>query len=299
MAELFKITKKKKLITLFILKLISYLSSFGVSFAYAKYITSPLTADKLKCLITSLIILFFISLISNYFCTKIHELFIVDLKYDIELYYFKQLDNIDFNNLNDMHTGFIYNLIDKTAFSFYRIIDGFLECYLPLIIGIGAFIYMTLKQSFLLGIISLVIFIIAVITRYIMTKDREKIRKELHRKHSLYTGSFIDFASNILTVKKLRIEKFAKDTLRKKADDFVPPQLSLVTKEALIEFPSLSVAFFSEEYTSAPLIFSTSLNVAGAQDLKSADNSVKFSSPGNSSNPLDTTVFASANPLSL
>ena len=49
MAELFKITKKKKLITLFILKLISYLSSFGVSFAYAKYITSPLTADKLKC----------------------------------------------------------------------------------------------------------------------------------------------------------------------------------------------------------------------------------------------------------
>lgn len=220
MAELFKITKKKKLITLFILKLISYLSSFGVSFAYAKYITSPLTADKLKCLITSLIILFFISLISNYFCTKIHELFIVDLKYDIELYYFKQLDNIDFNNLNDMHTGFIYNLIDKTAFSFYRIIDGFLECYLPLIIGICAFIYMTLKQSFLLGIISLVIFIIAVITRYIMTKDREKIRKELHRKHSLYTGSFIDFASNILTVKKLRIEKFAKDTLRKKADDF-------------------------------------------------------------------------------
>ena len=126
-----------------------------------------------------MIILFFISLISNYFCTKIHELFIVDLKYDIELYYFKQLDNIDFNNLNDMHTGFIYNLIDKTAFSFYRIIDGFLECYLPLIIGIGAFIYMTLKQSFLLGIISLVIFIIAVITRYIMTKDREKIRKEL------------------------------------------------------------------------------------------------------------------------
>ena len=56
---------------------------------------------------------------------------------------------------------------------------------------------------------------------------------------------------------------------------------------------------FSEEYTSAPLIFSTSLNVAGAQDLKSVDNSVKVSSPGNSSKPLDTTMFASANPLSL
>ena len=220
MTELFKIVKKKKLILLFFLKLISYLCTYGISFAYAYYITSPLTSDKLEHLIITLIVLFVISLITNYFSCKIHELFIVDLKYDIELYYFEKLDNIDFNNLNEMNTGFIYNLIDKTAFSFYRIIDGFLECYLPLIIGIGSFVYMTIKQSLLLGLISLVIFIVAVIVRYFMTKDREKIKKELHRKHSLYTGSFIDFASNILTVKKLHIEDFAKETLNQKSEEF-------------------------------------------------------------------------------
>lgn len=220
MKELFKVVKKKKIILLFFLKLISYFCTYGVSFAYAHYITSPLTSSKLEHLIITLIILFLISLIVNYMCAKMHELFIIDLKYDIELYYFEKLDNIDFNNLNEMHTGFIYNLIDKTAFSFYRIIDGFLECYLPLVIGIVSFVYMTLKQSLLLGFLSLIIFITAVVIRYVMTKDREKIRKELHRKHSLYNGSFIDFASNILTVKKLHIEDFAKKTLNKKSDEF-------------------------------------------------------------------------------
>lgn len=236
MMELFKNVKKKKLVILFFLKLIAYLCSYGISFAYAHYITSPLTSDKLKHLIIALIVLFLISLIANYFSTKMHELFIVDLKYDIELYYFEKLDNIDFNNLNEMHTGFIYNLIDKTAFSFYRIIDGFLECYLPLIIGIFAFIYMTVKQSLMLGLISLVIFTIAVIVRYLMTKDREKIKKELHRKHSLYTGSFIDFASNILTVKKLHIEGFAKDTLNNKSEEFYDDLQVGEIKQANIHF---------------------------------------------------------------
>lgn len=220
MLELFKIVKKKKLTLLFILKLISYLCSYGVSFAYAHYITSPLTSNKLEHLIIVLIVLYLISLITNYFSCKLHELFIVDLKYDIELYYFDKLDNIDFNNLNEMHTGFLYNLIDKTGFSFYRIIDGFLECYLPLIIGVVAFVYMTVKQSLVLGLISLVIFIIAVAIRYFMTKNREKIKKELHRKHSLYNGSFIDFSSNVLTVKKLHIEDFAKKTLNEKSEEF-------------------------------------------------------------------------------
>ena len=220
MMELFKIVKKKKLLLLFFLKLISYLCSYGVSFAYAHYITSPLTSSKLEHLIITLIVLYLISLITNYFSCRLHELFIVDLKYDIELYYFEKLDNIDFNNLNEMHTGFIYNLIDKTAFSFYRIIDGFLECYLPLVIGIVSFVYMTIKQSLILGLISLVIFVVAVVVRYLMTKNREKIKKELHRKHSLYTGSFIDFASNILTVKKLHIEPFSKRTLDEKSKEF-------------------------------------------------------------------------------
>ena len=236
MKELFTVVKKKKLVLLFFLKLISYLCAFGISFAYANYITSPLTSSKLEHLIIVLIILFIISLIINYLCAKMHELFIIDLKYDIELYYFEKLDNIDFNNLSEAHTGFIYNLIDKTAFSFYRIIDGVLECYLPLVIGILSFVYMTLQQSLFLGIISLVIFASAVIIRYIMTKDRETIRKELHRKHSLYSGSFVDFASNILTVKKLHIEDFAKDTLNKKSKEFYTDLQVGEIKQANIHF---------------------------------------------------------------
>ena len=62
MKELFKVVKKKKIILLFFLKLISYLCTYGVSFSYAHYITSPLTSSKLEHLIITLIILFFIIL---------------------------------------------------------------------------------------------------------------------------------------------------------------------------------------------------------------------------------------------
>lgn len=220
MKELFKIVNKKNLLKLLVINLIINLTTYGVSFAYAKYITSPLTTSKLFSLIIAMIILYTINLFFTYFNVKYNEKFFYKTKYDIELYYFEKLDNMDFNKLNDNHTGFIYNLIDRTAYSFYRIIDGIMQCYLPLIIGLISLITMTLNQSLYLGIILFVIYTLAIIVRYIMTKKREPIKKRMWKNHASYRGTFIDFASNILTVRKLHIEPFAKKTLDTKSEIF-------------------------------------------------------------------------------
>ena len=79
---------------------------------------------------------------------------------------------------------------------------------------------MTLNQSLYLGIILFVIYTLAIIVRYIMTKKREPIKKRMWKNHASYRGTFIDFASNILTVRKLHIEPFAKKTLDTKSETF-------------------------------------------------------------------------------
>lgn len=220
MKELIKIVNKKQFILIFFLKLIGVISMYAVSFAYAKYITTPITLEKIKNLIISLIILYIISIIVNFFIQRINDMFLNNIKYNIELHYFNKIEDMEFSKLNDNHTGFINNLIEKTASSFQRVIGYSLDCYLPLVVGIISYVYMTLKQSLVLGLISLIIFFIAVVLRYIMIIDRETIRDSLRKKESIYNASYIDFASNILTVRKLHIEDFAKKKLNDESADF-------------------------------------------------------------------------------
>ena len=92
---------------------------------------------------------------------------------------------------------------------------------LTLIIGLISFIYMACTQSLVLGLICTSLFTIAFIIRVYMQRERRKTKKIQNEAMSSYNGTLIDFIQNIVTVRKLNIDKFCEDKLQEKGSIYM------------------------------------------------------------------------------
>ena len=214
MLEALKRSRKIKLILTFIFYTIRYLAEYGISLAFAFFVTAPLTEIKVESLIIVLVILFIIYLIVQYGYFYNAEVFYYQLEIDTQKVYFDKLTKMDNSKIGIYNTGFISSLINEHAMNTTWVISDVAEIYTPLLIGVGSFLFITFSNSFILGIISLVSFILIIVIRYYMNKKKQKLTAKFYESQSVYKGNLIDFISNIKTVIKLSSEDFAYDKVK-------------------------------------------------------------------------------------
>lgn len=220
MKEILKIVNKKPIIISFILATVYYGCEYGSSFALAYFGTTPFTLEKITSLTICLSILYTIMLISNWFTTYIDNSIYPLIEIQIQRYYFKKVQNMSSNKINDIHTGYIYNLIKDVSKTFADLLWFLGDTVLALIIAGISFLYMACKQSVVMGILCIAICCIAVWVKYILRVKRKKYAKELRNRHSKYVSIFIDFIQNITTVRKLNIGEFCDNQIDKKVDSY-------------------------------------------------------------------------------
>lgn len=221
MKDMFKFVNKKRLITVFILSIIQGLTAYGMSFCFSYYATSPLTITKLYYLLASLIIIFIISAIFNWLFIHYSQSFLYEIEYDAKNYFYKRIQSLDPENLTKYHSGYIQSIIERTSQDYAIILENTIYDYIPLIIGLISFIYMSCKQSLILGLICTSLFLLAFIVRFFMQRERRKYRKQMSISQASYNGTLIDFIQNIFTVIKLSAEKFTNDRLVEKEKIFL------------------------------------------------------------------------------
>ena len=221
MKDMFKFVDKKRMFLVFILSIIQSALAYGISFCFSYYATSPLTTQKLYYLLISLIIIFVISIIFKWLFIHFAQMFLFKIEYDAKNYFYKKLQTLDPRNLTKFHSGYIQSSIERSSQDYAIIIENILYDFIPLLIGLISFIYMSCKQSVILGLICTSIFIIAFIIRYLMQQERQKARKRMNEARSSYNGTLIDFIQNIFTVIKLNAEKFSNAKLVEKENIFL------------------------------------------------------------------------------
>lgn len=209
MLEVLKRSRKSKFILTFIFNTIRYVAEYGISLAFAFFVTAPLTVAKVEMLLAVLVILFIVYLIVQYGYFYNAEVFYYQLEIDTQKMYFDKLTKMDNSKIGTYNTGFISGLINEHATNTTWVISDIAEIYTPLIIGVGSFLYITFSSSLMLGIISLISFVLIVIIRYFMNKKKQKLTAKFYVSQSSYKGKLIDFISNIKTVIKLNSEDFA------------------------------------------------------------------------------------------
>ena len=213
MKEFFKIINKKILIISIILSILYYICEFGISFILAKYLVAPFTLDKAIWLGITMSIVYILMLIIDWFVCYINNTWFPIIEIQIQRYYFKKVQKMTSNKINDTHTGYIYNLIKDVSRIFADLIWYFSNSLLPLGIAVISFLYMACKQSVLIGILCITICAIAVYLKYYLRLKRKEYDKELRKRHSKYVATLIDFIQNITTVRKLNIGRFCDDKL--------------------------------------------------------------------------------------
>ena len=221
MKDMFKFVDKKRMLLVFILSIIQSGLAYGISFCFSYYATSPLTIDKLNSLLITLIIIFVVSVILKWFFIHFAQMFLFKIEYDAKNYFYKKLQTLDPKNLTTYHSGYIQSLIERSSQDYAIIIENILYDFIPLIIGLLSFIYMSCKQSIILGIICTSIFLIAFFVRIAMQRERQKAKKSMNEAKSNYNGTLIDFIQNIFTVIKLNAEKFSNEKLVEKENLFL------------------------------------------------------------------------------
>lgn len=221
MKDMFKSVDKKRMLLVFILSVIQSGLAYAISFCFSHYATSPLTTNKVYSLLLSLGIIFVIAIIFKWLFIHYAQMFLFKIEYDAKNYFYRKLQTLDPKNLTKYHSGYIQSSIERSSQDYAIIIENILYDFIPLIIGLSSFIYMSCKQSVILGLICTSIFATAFIVRYFMQRERQKARKSMAEARANYNGTLIDFIQNIFTVIKLNAEKFSNDKLVEKENTFL------------------------------------------------------------------------------
>ena len=168
MKELLKIMVKRLFLWSFIVGIIYSVADYGQSFALSYFGTSPLTLNKIinlsVCILVSDIIMLVASKIECYL-DSVNE---VKSKTTIQKYYFNKLQTMPSSKQNEIHTGYVYKLINNVSSYFFDAVWFFMASVIPVAIGGISIFYMVCKQSILTGIICIIISSLAVVLKYKM-----------------------------------------------------------------------------------------------------------------------------------
>ena len=145
----------------------------------------------------------------------------VKSKTTIQKYYFNKLQTIPSSKQNEIHTGYVYKLINNVSSYFFDAVWFFMASVIPVAIGGISIFYMVCKQSILTGIICIIISSLAVILKYKMLKNRQKYQKKANEAESKYNAIYVDFIQNITAVKKLSLSKFCNRKLTESSEEYL------------------------------------------------------------------------------
>ena len=219
--SMFKFVNKKELVIVTFLDVLYNLSVYGTSFALSYFITSPLTKNKLIHLLISLGILYIVSLFLKWIYAKKEQVFLYNIQLDAEQYFYDKLQEMSVADIKKYHTGYIQHCISETATEYACFFETITTNFIPLIVGIISFIYMTLSQSFVIGSLLLLLVVITFLIRTKQSKSKSKYMAEFSKNKGDYNSAIIDFIQNIFTTIKLDIREFSSNIIKLKRKKYI------------------------------------------------------------------------------
>ena len=221
MREIFKIINKRKYIILLILTIIFVSIDKVQPLILSYYTKSPLTSEKMLKLIIiyigTLLFLYVMNVIIQVLQSKSRE----EMKINGLSYYLKKVEKMTYDNLSKVHSGVIQSLIMDVINRGNTVIECLMQYIIDILISLGTFIYVSCSQSLVTGIIIIILCTIAIMSKIFIRKTWIVFEKSTRKKWSKINAAFIDFLSNIITVKKLNIEEYADNELRKSGNDYL------------------------------------------------------------------------------
>lgn len=203
---------KKKVATILFFDAVLDFISYFIPFAFTLYLKQPFTVEKGLIVVGLFIFLKIITLIGNNIIYRYLENYIYEftnLQYEN---FYKELSKLPTETISKYQTGYFDRIIGKLIFFTGNIISS---KYIGIVVSFYFLFYTFYKQSIYLLLIAIITVTILILLSVYLQKKAKKQLDELYEKEYEYSSIYLDFISNIRTVKLLNNIDYFVDVLKK------------------------------------------------------------------------------------
>ena len=198
MKELLKNTNKIEWLLTGLYKTAIYICWYLFAGIFTIFLVDEVTDSKLILLVLSLIIVYIVRSFLKILYKKNANNSYYNLKHGIEMYYFKKLEYLSYENTESIDKEELSNKILEVSYNYTKIISDIFEYIIPAIIGLLMIFVKLLDLNKIFGIIAFLFLICILIYSYNNLHDEEI-------KVTNYNDLLKDFILKITTIKKLNI----------------------------------------------------------------------------------------------
>ena len=216
MKELIRLIPKKYYFLMFLIATALYLSVYITPLVIMEMINN-INSFNYLILIGSLYgILYVLRLVAVTVWSRFEKVLAIKLEVRSQRYYFERLERVKDQELKNTSSGELQALVQKISYMFFEVVKDTYNSLLPLLITLAVLYYqiITTKPVIIVAICT-VAMILIVVTRYVLTRRMQPIIKNCNEAWNKYNGVYLDFLSNIKTVKKLSIRDYALMNIKK------------------------------------------------------------------------------------
>ena len=204
-----KLSNKSKLIITIILRNIIYLCWYGYALIMMLFINTKITDTKLFMLFAFFLGIYLIREVSKHLYKLIAHKAYHEKKHEIELKYYKKLNEISMEKLDKIDKDYLSNKILEVSYNSTKIICDLGEYMLPAIIGLILMLFQVFSINFILGIIIIVLLLSVLFSRYRLVKNNDT------QPVNNYNDLLKDFVKKIHSIRKLNIFDYTYKKLDK------------------------------------------------------------------------------------
>lgn len=203
----------------FIAGFINSCASIAIPLLLAEFTTSGLQSHEFPVLVASLVAAVVVSLMCSWYLRRYGEALAFTFANHLRLKYFRQLEQVNLGQLAKYHTGYVLSMVGQISDRMSPIFMDTFWWFSGFVVNIGLLIYFTATKSFGLTLLNLAVFLIFVVVSTILARKMTKLADARSRQSAVFSQYFVDFMSNIATIKRLGIRDFAHKRLTQRAQD--------------------------------------------------------------------------------
>lgn len=200
---------KKKFFLIFVAGIINGALIFFIPVLLAQFIKQEFSFVSLKQLFVSLILVYGAGLVVQWCIRNYGEALASKFSTHLREKYFHLFQKLSIEKLQERHSGYRISLLDRVAESSASLIFRIFWILSHSISGIILFFYFTAQESFFLAVYNIVILSFFIGVSLFFSKKIATIASELNKTKAAFIEKYIDFMSNLITIKKLGIQSFA------------------------------------------------------------------------------------------
>jgi ABC-type bacteriocin/lantibiotic exporter with double-glycine peptidase domain len=198
---------------------VNSIGGLAVPLLLAEFTKTGLDRQDLTVLIMLLLAAITVSLAVSWFIRRYGEALAQQYQNHLQQKYFDRLEQLPLASLAKHHSGYTTSLVNQIAGAVTTILFDTFWTFTGIITNIGFLIYFTATKSWGLTALNLVVFVAFIIISTLLARNMTVLADKRSKTGARLGEQFIDFMSNLTTIKRLGIKSFAQATLQKRAAD--------------------------------------------------------------------------------